>query len=253
MADWRSSVNPCLLIPIFDHKDEIRAVLDSLEGFGLRCIVVDDGSGAETRSVLDKAESDYGWVEVYRRDVNGGRGAALISGYHFAALRGFSHAIQLDADGQHDAGDVPRFVKAIEINPDALVLGTPIFDETVPKSRLYGRQLSRFMVWATTLSMDVSDPLCGFRGIPLEPVLRLFERKPMGQHMEFDPQLVIHLCWLGVPVVNLPTRVVYHAEGLSHFDFLRDNLRLIGVYLRAIGGMLLRAPRLLARRAGFSR
>jgi glycosyltransferase involved in cell wall biosynthesis len=242
-------LNPCLLIPIYDHKDQIRAVLDSLAGFGFDCIVIDDGSGIETRMVLDAAEKDFNWLEVYHRDFNGGRGAALTSGYRLAAKRGFTHAIQLDADGQHDARDVPRFVEAIKANPDALVLGTPIFDETVPKSRLYGRQLSRFMVWATTLSMDVSDPLCGFRGIPLAPTLSLLEQVKMGHHMEFDPQLVIQLYWRGVPVLNLPTKVVYDAAGLSHFDFVRDNLRLIGVYAQALGGMLLRSPGLLARRA----
>ena len=242
-------MNPCLLIPIYDHKDQIRAVLDSLAEFGLHCIVIDDGSGIETRAVLDAAEKDFSWLEVYHREFNGGRGAALASGYRLAGKRGFSHAIQLDADGQHDARDVPRFVEAIDANPDALVLGTPIFDETVPKSRLYGRQLSRFMVWLTTLSMDVSDPLCGFRGIPLEPALSLLERVEMGRHMEFDPQLIIQLYWRGVPVLNLPTKVVYDAEGLSHFDFARDNLRLIGVYVKALGGMLLRSPNLLARRA----
>ena len=170
------------------------------------------------------------------------------SGYRLATKRGFSHAIQLDADGQHDAKDVPRFIEAIATNPDALVLGAPIFDETVPKGRLYGRQLSRFMVWLTTLSMDVSDPLCGFRGIPLAATLDLLGQVKMGRHMEFDPQLIIQLRWRGVPVINLPTKVVYNSEGLSHFDFVRDNLRLIGVYIRALGGMLLRSPQLLMRR-----
>ncbi len=241
-------MKPCLLIPIYDHKDQIRAVLDSLARFGLDCIVIDDGSGIETRMVLDAAEKDYRWLEVYHRDFNGGRGAALASGYRLATKRGFSHAIQLDADGQHDANDVPRFIEAIATNPDALVLGAPIFDETVPKGRLYGRQLSRFMVWLTTLSMDVSDPLCGFRGIPLAVTLDLLGQVKMGSHMEFDPQLIIQLRWRGVPVINLPTKVVYNSEGLSHFDFVRDNLRLIGVYVRALGGMLLRSPQLLMRR-----
>ena len=242
-------MNPCLLIPIFDHKEQILGVLDSLDRYGLDCIVVDDGSGIETRIVLDAAEKEYHWLEVYHRDANGGRGAALATGYRLAAQRGFSHAIQLDADGQHDARDVPRFVEAIEANPGALVLGAPIFDASAPKSRLYGRQLSRIMVWLTTLSLKVSDPLCGFRGIPIEPTLRLLDRTRLGRHMEFDPQLVIQLCWCELPVLNLPTQVVYDREGLSHFDFVRDNLRLIGVYTRALGGMLLRLPRLLTRRA----
>jgi len=240
-------VNPCLLIPIFDHKDEIRGVLDSLESARLRCYVIDDGSGSPTRAVLDAAEKDHAWVEVYHRDRNGGRGAALSTGYRLAAERGFSHAIQLDADGQHDAADVPRFVDEIESHPDALVLGAPVFDESVPKGRLYGRQLSRAMVWAATLSFDVADPLCGFRAIPLEPTVALLDRVGLGDHMEFDPNLVIRLHWAGTPVRNLPTRVVYNPGGLSHFDMVRDNARMSGVYARALFGMLVRSPRLLAR------
>jgi len=235
-------LNPCLLIPIYDHKDEIRGVLDELAPYQLRCFVIDDGSNSETRAVLDAAEKDHPWVEVYHRDRNGGRGAALATGYRLAHERGFSHAIQLDADGQHDGADVPRFIDAISDDPDALILGTPVFDDSVPRGRLYGRQLSRAMVWAATLSLEVSDPLCGFRAIPLAATTRLLSETDLGDHMEFDPNLVIQLHWAGIPVRNLPTRVVYNPGGLSHFDMVADNVRLSGVYSSALFGMLVRSP-----------
>lgn len=237
----------CLLIPIYDHKDEIRGVLRGLARFGLPCFVIDDGSHSETRAVLDAAEKDYDWVEMDHRGVNGGRGAALATGYRLAADRGFSHAIQLDADAQHDSADVPRFLEAIAKDPRALILGTPVFDETVPRGRLYGRQLSRVLVWISTLSTEISDPLCGFRAIPLAATLQLLDEVELGNHMEFDPNLVIHLHWRGTPIRNLRTKVIYDANGLSHFDMLRDNARLSGVYARALMGMLLRSPSLLAR------
>lgn len=240
-------MNPCLLIPIFDHKVEIRGVLDSLAASGLPCLVVDDGSDSETRAVLDRAEKELDWVEVYHRDRNGGRGAALKTGYRLALERGYSHAIQLDADGQHCADDVPRFVDAIRADPEALVLGTPIFDESVPKGRLYGRQLSRAMVWLATLSFEVSDPLCGFRAIPLAVSVELIDRVELGDHMEFDPNLIIRLQWGGTPIRNVPTRVVYNAGGLSHFEMVADNVRLSGVYARSLLGGLWRSPRLAAR------
>ncbi|MFP8878580.1 MAG: glycosyltransferase family 2 protein [Myxococcota bacterium] len=241
-------MNPCLLVPIYDHKDEIRAVLDGLVEYGLRCFVVDDGSDSETRAVLDSAGKEYAWVEVFHRGRNGGRGAALATGYRLALERGFSHAIQLDADGQHDTSDVPRFIDVIRDNPDALVLGSPVFDETVPRGRLYGRQLSRAMVWAATLSFDVSDPLCGFRGIPLAATVKLLDEAKLGDRMEFDPNLVIRLHWAGVPIRNVYTRVVYNPDGLSHFDMVNDNLRLSGVYSMALLGMLVRSPRWMLRR-----
>ena len=91
-------MNPCLLIPIYDHPRTIRGVVESLAPHGLPCLVVDDGSHAETRGVLERIESELARVSVHRRERNGGRGAALKTGYRLAAERGFSHAIQLDAE-----------------------------------------------------------------------------------------------------------------------------------------------------------
>jgi glycosyltransferase involved in cell wall biosynthesis len=245
-------VKACVLIPDYDHRDEIEGVVDAIAFAGLPCLIVDDGSGAETREVLDAIASRRAWVEVHHRARNGGRGAALKTGYRLAHERGFTHAVQLDADAQHDASDLPRFLAAMERDPDALVLGAPVFDATAPRSRLWGRQLSRAMVWLATLSFDVDDPLCGFRGIPLAPTLAVLDALRTGDHMDFDPQLVILLHRAGVPVRNLPTRVVYRRGGLSHFDVVRDNARLSAVYARSLAGMLARLPRALAGRAARS-
>ena len=246
-------MKPCLLIPIYDHKDGIGRVLASLAGSGLHCFVIDDGSHAETRAVLDALEARHPWVEVHHRERNGGRGAALKTGYRLALRAGYTHAIQLDADGQHDAADVKRFLAEIERDPEALVLGTPIFDESVPKSRLYGRQLSRAMVWLTTLSFDISDPLCGFRGIPLAATVALIDAVATGDAMEFDPELVIRLHWRGLAIRTVPTRVVYERGGLSHFHMLGDNARMTWVYTRSLAGMAIRLPLLLSRRLAGAR
>ena len=242
-------MNPCLLIPIYDHKDPIGGVVASLAGHGLRCFIVDDGSDEATQEVLRALEAANSWVRIYRRKHNGGRGAALKTGYRLAAQSGFSHAIQLDADGQHDAADVPRFLEEIERDPSALVLGAPAFDASAPKSRLYGRQLSRAMVWLATLSFDVTDPLCGFRAIPLAATLELIDSTATGDAMEFDPELVIQLHRRGVPVRNVPTRVVYEEGGLSHFDMLADNARLTRVYTKSLATLLTQRPARLARLA----
>ena len=227
----------CVLVPLYDHGEPFEAVAEGLAKLGLPCLVVDDGSAEETRRRLARLLERHAWLEVHRRAVNGGRGAALKTGYRLAAERGFSHAVQLDADGQHDPLDVPRLLDAARARPEALVLGAPIFDASVPKSRLYGRQLSRAMVWLTTASFAVRDPLCGFRVIPLAPTLALLDRAPLGDRMEFDPELVIALCRSGVPVVNVPTKVVYREGGLSHFDLLGDNARLSRVYARALASL----------------
>jgi len=232
-----------LLIPIFQHKDEIGGVIADLEPMELPCLVVDDGSDEATRSVLTELERRHAWVTVHRRDRNGGRGAALKTGYRLALERGYTHALQLDADAQHDAAAVPSFLREMERHPRALVLGAPQFDESAPRSRLYGRQISRAMVWLATRSYDVTDPLCGFRGIPLAETIALLDREATGDYMDFDPQLVIALHRAGVPVRNVPTRVVYREGGLSHFDTVRDNVRIARVYATALLGVPWRKPR----------
>lgn len=242
-------MTPWIVIPCFEHGPALRGVIASLERFGLPAIVVDDGSGPETRSILDELAAAHPWLEVHHHARNQGKGVAVTTGYRLAAERGASHALQLDADGQHEAADVPRFLEAMAKHPDALVLGVPVFDASVPRSRLYGRQISRALVWLFTLSFDVRDPLCGFRGIPLAPVLRLLERGALGAHMDFDPELVVRLYWEGIEVVSLPTAVRYPAGGLSHFDVVWDDLRLAWLYVRLAAGTAWRARWLLRGRS----
>jgi glycosyltransferase involved in cell wall biosynthesis len=223
-------------------------VVDSLSGYGLDCLIIDDGSHEPTRRALEEFGKRHSFVSVERLAENSGKGVALQTGYRRAHERGFTHVVQLDADGQHATVDVPRFLAAMEREPDALVLGVPIFDDSIPSSRLWARQISRGLVWLFTFSFTVRDPLCGYRGIPLAPTLELMDRLAFGERMEFDPELVVRLVWEGVPVAGVPTRVIYPPGGVSHFNILDDYGRLTRLYLRLAGGCVVRAPRLLARR-----
>jgi glycosyltransferase involved in cell wall biosynthesis len=225
-------MKPCVLVPIYDHGATIGHVLDGLAGSGLPILLVDDGSGEETSAAIARAAAPYPQVQRLRHARNLGRGAALRTGYRAAAERGFTHAVQLDADAQHDPADVPRFVEAAAKDPEALVLGRPVFDESVERARLWGRQLSRVWVWIETASFAIADPLCGYRCMPLRATLEILETEPCGDHMEFDTEIAVRLVWRGAPVVNIPTRVRYYAEGISHFDLLRDNVRISRMHAR---------------------
>lgn len=246
-------MNACVLIPIHDHGDAIGEVVAGLVPARLPCLVVDDGSGPGTRAALERLAKEHPFVEVIRRDRNGGKGAALKDGYRAALLRGFSHAVQIDADGQHDPRDVPRFVEALRAHPHALVLGVPVFDASAPRLRIWARQISRGLVWLACLSRVVPDPLCGFRGIPLAPTLELLGRVRTGDWMDFEPELAVRLVWEGLPVVTLDTRVVYREGGFSHFSLTRDYPRLALLYARLVVGMLWRASSLRRHALGGAR
>ena len=235
-------MNGCTLIPVYRHGATVAGVIEGLAKSGRECIVVDDGNDAETRARLAALPERFPFVRVLHLPENGGKGAALRAGFRYAAELGMTHVVHLDADGQHDPADAARFFDAMAAQPEALVVGRPVFDASVPANRLLSRQLSVGLVWLATLSRAIRDPLCGFRGVPLAPTLRLCERVPTGDHMEFEPELAVRLVWDGVPVVNLPVPVVYPEGGVSNFDVVRDDLRLAGLYARLVLGMVVRAP-----------
>ena len=239
--------NPCIIIPIYDNEDTIRGVVESLASLNLPCLIVDDASGAPTQQVLREIAAEFPWVEVRRRPQNGGKGAAMSLGFRAAFDRGYTHAVQLDADGQHDALDVPRFLEPARRSPGALILSRPIFDESAPWARKYGRWVTHFWVWIETLSFDIKDALCGFRCYPLEPVIQLYRRIEVGHRMTFDTEIAVRLHWDGVPMINVDTKVGYARGGISHFDYVQDNLRIIALHTRLTLGMLLRLPVLALR------
>ncbi len=238
----------CALIPCYEHGAPLRSVLESLAPWKLDCLVVDDGSGAETQAQLDAIARDLPFVRIERLTPNRGKGAALKAGFRWAAGLGYTHALCLDADGQHDALAVPRFLEAMRKDPEALVLGEPIFDDSAPRSRIWARQLSRAAVWLATLSFEIRDPLCGMRGIPLAAALRVMHGAEVGNRMEFDPEFAARAVFEGVPIRNVPVNVVYPKGGVSHFDVGRDFPVMGATYVRLWLGMLARAPQLWKRR-----
>jgi len=243
-----SDFHPCVVIPVYNHGRTLRATVAAIDRFGVPIYVVDDGSDAMTRDALNEVAREFPRMKLSRLSANRGKGAAVISGFKQAYADGMTHALQIDADGQHDISDVPRFLDLGRAHRAAVVCGQPVYDGSVPKSRLYGRYLTHFWVWLETLSFDVKDSMCGFRLYPLAATAALIDSVPLPPRMDFDIAIIVHLAWRGIPIENLRTRVVYPPGGLSHFDMLRDNLRISRTHTRLVFGMLPRLPLLLGRR-----
>ena len=241
-------IHPCVLIPIYNHKDTIASVLASLESLGLPCILVDDGSDEATQQALASVAARYPWVYLMRQSPNAGKGAALTAGFRRAEAMGYSHAVQIDADGQHHSGDIKRFLEAAAAQPNALILGDPIFGDDAPRSRYFGRKLSVWCARVETLSCVIGDPLFGFRVYPLAATVALSRRCQLGSHMDFDPEIAVRLYWAGTPICHVETPVRYPLGGVSHFRMLEDNARISWMHTRLIIGMLWRLPHLLLRR-----
>ena len=239
----------CAVIPVYNHARAIGAVVDGVRRHGLPCILVDDGSDAECAAVLGAiAAANPGDVRILRLPQNSGKGAAVTAGLRDALKEGYSHALQIDADGQHDTSDIPGFLDASRAHSDALICGAPVYDETVPKNRLIGRYATHLWVWINTLSFEIRDSMCGFRIYPLKSTVALLDSAHLGRRMDFDTEVLVRLHWRGAKIVSRPTRVRYPADGVSHFRLWDDNVRISWMHARLFAGMLVRLPMLLWRK-----
>lgn len=241
--------NPVAVIPVYNHPLTIGGMVEGVLLHGLACMLVDDGSEPGCAQVLEQlARTRPQNVTLLRLPRNQGKGAAVAHGLREAHKQGYSHALQIDADGQHSCSDIPLFLARGRAHPDAVICGCPMYDASVPKSRLYARYATHVWVWINTLSLDIRDSMCGFRLYPLASVVDLLARSNLGRRMDFDSDVIVRLVWRGVRVVNQPTRVTYPRDGVSHFRLWRDNLLISRMHATLFLGMLWRSPLLLWRK-----
>ncbi|CDT76890.1 putative acyltransferase [Vibrio coralliirubri] len=241
-----SNYNACFLIPCFNHGATMPAVVSSLHHFELPIIIVDDGSELTTKEFLDRLAENSN-VTLVTLEQNQGKGGAVKAGIKKAQQLGFSHAIQIDADGQHDLEALPTLIEASQAKPQRLISGQPVYDESVPKARLYGRYATHIWVWIETLSLSIKDSMCGFRAYPINQTQAVLSKYDVGSRMDFDIEILVRLYWEGCDIDFIETRVIYPENGISHFDALWDNVKISWMHTRLFFGMLPRAPKLIAR------
>lgn len=240
-------IRACIVVPVYNHTACLAWLVDQLREISLPSILVNDGSNEPCTRELRQLRDANAWISLIERPANGGKGAAVKCGLRAAHNQGYTHALQVDADGQHDLGDIPGMLALAEANPSAVVIGTPEFGN-VPRLRFYARYLTHLWVWINTLSLEIRDSMCGFRVYPLLATCRLLERSHIGNRMEFDSEILVRLHWAGTRVVQMRTRVDYPRDGVSHFRLVRDNLLISWAHTRLFFGMLIRLPLLLQRK-----
>lgn len=232
----------CLVVPHYNHTQSFAAFLPKLLGLNLTSIVVDDGSDPSAKADLVSMLADQPRIQLVEHARNRGKGAAMWTGAHAARQVGFTHMLQIDADGQHDVNDVARFIEEATAHPEAMISGAPQFDESAPKARVYGRKVTDFWVALETGTLAIKDSLCGFRVYPLNEFELVFDKYHIGKRMDFDTDVLVKSVWEGIDIRFIDTNVVYLENSVSHFHYLQDNLRLIWLHTRLMLGMGVRLP-----------
>lgn len=244
--------HPCVLIPTYNNPATIRGVVEQARRHVRDVIVIDDGSNAETRAVCD-ALAVEGLCVVHHHAVNGGKGAAVKTGFRLAKEAGFTHAVQVDGDGQHDLECIPAFVELARERPAALILGFPVYDDTLHKGRYAARLVTRFWNYIEVLGPRIGDSMCGFRVYPIEASIAAGTR---GDRMDFDIEIPVRLVWNGVEIRNAPVPVRYltaEEGGVSHYQTFRDTARISWTHTKLVVEGMVRLLFWLARRIGLAR
>lgn len=243
MKPHEASHRVCALIPTHNHVRALGATLTRLTEQGIEALVIDDGSAPELGAQIRDVCAGFNTVEHMRHSYNGGKGFAVLCGMARAAERGFTHAVQIDADGQHELNDLASLLAASRENPDALIAGTPVYDQSAPFARKWGRKLTDFWVGVNTLSTSMPDAMCGFRVYPVQACLTVVrELGVIGRRMEFDTEILVKVKWAGIPIIPSPVHVTYPDGNTSNFNMLRDNAMLSWMHTRLFFGMVIRLP-----------
>lgn len=232
------------VIPHYNHETTVAEVAAAMAAQGFDVLVVDDGSSPAARAVAEKLPQTVARTRVLLRRENGGKGAAVTDGLRYAAAQGYSHVLQIDADGQHCFADAQKLAAAAFRQPEALICGNPVYGADAPRHRRYGRKITNFWIGVNTGSRIGGDGMCGLRIYPLAAVGRLLHSgQKLGRRMDFDTEILVRLYWQRVPLVWIDTPVRYAADGVSHFRQLADNWQISKMHARLFGEMLLRRAR----------
>lgn len=240
-----------VLIPSYNTGPRVyQTVAEARAQWSPVWVVVDGSTDGTAEGLQRMADADPG-LRVLVLERNQGKGAAVLHGLEHARAQGFTHALTMDSDGQHPAALISAFMHQSIARPDVMVLGKPVFDASAPLIRVRGRKISNGWTDLETLWAGVGDSLYGFRVYPVRQLVEVMRRQPWMRRFDFDTEAVVRLAWRGVKPVNIDAPVKYltaEEGGISHFNYLRDNVLLTWMHTRLVIGFVLRLPLLALRR-----
>jgi uncharacterized protein (DUF2062 family) len=218
--------NICVVVPVYNHALTVGRVAREAQAV-FPVIAINDGSTDDTSRVLAEIKD----IVLITLPQNQGKGAALRTGFAEAEKRGFTHAITIDADGQHSTAALPEFADACRRHPEALLVGVrDLHRAGASWSRRFTNNLSTFWFRVET-GVPLTDTQCGYRCYPLAAINRLRVRT---QRYAYELEVMVKAAWAGIPLLARPVSADYAAptSRLSHFHPWRDMAQISRLHSR---------------------
>jgi glycosyltransferase involved in cell wall biosynthesis len=190
------------LIPGYNEGPRIGAVVAAALAH-LPVVVVDDGSTDDTA-----AQAEAAGATVIRQLPNQGKGAALREGFRHALDAGVEAVVTLDADGQHDPKEIPRFLEAFAGSNAALIVGQRNFWQMPPVRRLSNTVGG--LLLSAAVGRPIPDNQSGYRLADRRLMSALLESKQDG--FAFEVEMIARCIALKLPLAWVPIRTIYAGE-----------------------------------------
>lgn len=219
-----------VLIPAYMPDKTLIDLAKELRGKGFSILVVDDGSGADFDGIFRETKE---FAELVRLEKNGGKGAALKTGFSkLPELFPDSEAvITADADGQHSVNDICRVAQELEKGASCVITERNL-GKNIPARSKFGNDLSRF-VYAATTGRYLYDTQSGLRGFAIEHCDWL--SKVGGNKYDYEMSVLLHIDKMNLPITTMPIDTIYiNKNASSHFNPVKDTLRIYGRFMRTL-------------------
>jgi glycosyltransferase involved in cell wall biosynthesis len=228
------------VVPAYNEADTVGDVVRAIHRLAPEwdVLVMDDGSTDKTGEHARGAGA-----ELLRLPFNLGIGGAMQAGFVYALEQGYDLMVQVDADGQHDPGEIPKLLDARHRHPDVdMVCGSRFLsadrDYPAPISRRTGIHLFAFLL-SRIVGQRVSDPTSGFR-LYNRRAIELFARDYPHDYPEVEAVLMLHHHRLRMREEQV--RMYERGGGVSSISSGKSVYYMIKVLLAIWVGLVRRRP-----------
>lgn len=203
-----------VIVPCFKVRKHIVEVLERIPGYVQRIYLIDDACPEQSGRHAAETCKDRR-LQIIWRDVNGGVGAAVCSGYAAALADGMDICVKLDGDGQMDSSLIEALISPILNGQADYTKGNRFFDieavRSMPGERVAGNLGLSFFTKISSGYWDIFDPTNGFTAIH-SSVLRRIPLKKIHPRYFFESDMLFRLGCMSARVADVPMAARYLDE-----------------------------------------